>query len=440
MSKPEFSVVIPTRNRPQTLQYAIKTCLSQDFEDYEIIVSDNFSTSDTQNVVEKFNDDRIVFVRTKQPLAMSENWDYAISHVRGDYVLLIGDDDGLVFNSLSLLDKIIDSTKENVIRWEWILYYWPDFFIKNVAGKVYIPINEGVTKLNSAEILKKVVNYKLHYKTLPMLYNSAVHKSVLKDIKTEKNVFFHSQAPDIYSGIVIAKSVEKYLSISTPLNIAGLSKASNGAAQLYTKEKSNVLEDFTNLNEKAGLSWHPKVPSINVLPAVIADSYYHAKDNLFPNEVDILDHENLIKNCFKELSNLSLIQDNDLDKLKSKSAKNPRLIELIKFEHRKNAIVYNKKLKLKQIISKFFGGYTKYSNLFLSDIIEINLKNLGLLNVYDVTEFLDYCGFPKNIEISDNRSKFSVKKLKTISAYRSFDNAVKKFVKNREVSYGKVAN
>ena len=203
---------------------------------------------------------------------MSKNWEYAISHVRGDYVIVIGDDDGLLLNSLSYINKVIDSTKERVIRWEWLLYYWPDFFLKNVAGKIYIPTIYGSNELNSTEIIKKVANYEIHYKTLPMLYNSAVHHNILKKIKDQKGIFFNSQAPDIYSGFVIAKSVKKYLSLNIPLSIAGLSKSSNGAAQLYTNQKSDINEDFNMMNDKAGLTWHLKVPPINVLPAIIADS------------------------------------------------------------------------------------------------------------------------------------------------------------------------
>lgn len=428
MSHPKFSIVIPTRNRAQTLQYAIKTCLNQDFEDYEIIVSDNFSTPDTQEVVEKFNDDRIVFVRTNQPLSMSENWDYAISHVHGEYVILIGDDDGLLLNSLSHIDKVIDSTNEPVIRWEWILYYWPDFFIKNVAGKMYIPISNSLTELNSTEIIKKVANYELHYKTLPMLYNSAVHSSILKKIKGKDGVFFNSQSPDIYSGFVIAKSVKKYISLNTPLSIAGLSKSSNGAANLYTNQNSNIKEDFTKLNEKAGLTWHTKVPAINVLPAIIADCYYHAKDKLFPHEEDAIDYTKFVKNCIHELSNISRVHDEDLDKIKSKCIKSAELMDLIESEYRKNQIISNNKFKLKRIISKFFGEFSKYSNLVISDNIEINLRRLGILNVYDATGFLKYCHFPKDLEITNTNSKFFIKKLcDNFAIYRKFNCMGKKY-------------
>jgi glycosyltransferase involved in cell wall biosynthesis len=426
MSNPKFSIVIPTRNRAETLQYAIKTCLNQDFEDFEIIISDNFSTHDTQEVVEKFNDDRIIFMRTNRALAMSENWEFAISHTKGDYVILIGDDDGLLFNSLSLLQKVIDSTNERVIRWDWILYYWPDFFIKNVAGKMYIPVNNGFTEFDSIEIIKKVANYELHYKTLPMLYNSAVHNSVLKDIKEKNGTFFNSQSPDIYSGFVIAKNVKKYLSLNTPLSIAGLSKSSNGAAQLYTNQNSNIKEDFTSLNEKAGFIWHINVPSVNVLPAIIADSYYHAKDILFPDEEDALDYTKFIKNCIQEITNIPQKGNEDFNKIKSKCIKSPELMDWIEIEYRKKVISKNK-LKIKQIISKFFGEYSKYKNLLFNETIEINLRNFDILNVFDATEFLKYSHYPEDLEITNVNSGYLIKKLyNDFALYRKFNRIEKK--------------
>ena len=38
---PFFSVVIPTRERADTLHYCLKSCIAQAFEDVEFLVSDN---------------------------------------------------------------------------------------------------------------------------------------------------------------------------------------------------------------------------------------------------------------------------------------------------------------------------------------------------------------------------------------------------------------
>ena len=41
--QPFFSIVIPTKNRPEYLRESIQSVLLQDFTDYELIVSDNFN-------------------------------------------------------------------------------------------------------------------------------------------------------------------------------------------------------------------------------------------------------------------------------------------------------------------------------------------------------------------------------------------------------------
>ena len=46
----KFTVIIPTRERAETLYYAIKTCVEQDYENLEIIVSDNASQDDTEKL------------------------------------------------------------------------------------------------------------------------------------------------------------------------------------------------------------------------------------------------------------------------------------------------------------------------------------------------------------------------------------------------------
>ena len=44
MNHIKFSVVIPTRERAETLQHCLRTCLVQNFDDYEVVVSDNGSS------------------------------------------------------------------------------------------------------------------------------------------------------------------------------------------------------------------------------------------------------------------------------------------------------------------------------------------------------------------------------------------------------------
>src|SRR5579871_6012309 len=104
MATPRFSVVIPTRNRARYLRASIRTVLHQRFQDFEVVVSDNCSNPETKQVVDGFQDPRLRYYRSDVPLAMTDNWETAISQAKGEYVIVIGDDDGLLPYSLEALN------------------------------------------------------------------------------------------------------------------------------------------------------------------------------------------------------------------------------------------------------------------------------------------------------------------------------------------------
>ena len=60
-----FSVVIPTYNQGFFIKKSISSVLSQTFKDYEIIVIDDYSEDQTQEIVEGFNNKKINYKRMK---------------------------------------------------------------------------------------------------------------------------------------------------------------------------------------------------------------------------------------------------------------------------------------------------------------------------------------------------------------------------------------
>ena len=119
---PRFSIVIPTRERPDTLRCALATCLNQDFDDYEIVVCDNGTTDRTREVVGEIASGRVRHIRAPRSLAMSDNWELGVSEARGEFVLVLGDDDGLMPFALAELDRLLDRLRTPVVRWEASFY------------------------------------------------------------------------------------------------------------------------------------------------------------------------------------------------------------------------------------------------------------------------------------------------------------------------------
>src|SRR6266850_3757677 len=124
-SLPTISVIVPTRDRCDTLIATLRTCLDQDYQRCEIIVSDNVSQDRTEEHVRSLRDPRIRYVRTERRLGMSQNWEFALSHARGEYVTYVGDDDALLPGALLQLAEIIQDTGTDAITWKAASYFWP---------------------------------------------------------------------------------------------------------------------------------------------------------------------------------------------------------------------------------------------------------------------------------------------------------------------------
>ena len=103
-----FSVLLPTRNGGALLGDCIESVLEQNFDDFELVISDNANTDSTPDVIRRFaGDSRLKVVRQETVLPVTENWTAALRASSGEYVLLVGDDDYLLPDALRRLDEII---------------------------------------------------------------------------------------------------------------------------------------------------------------------------------------------------------------------------------------------------------------------------------------------------------------------------------------------
>ncbi|MDM0033293.1 glycosyltransferase family A protein [Variovorax sp. J22P271] len=288
IGSPRFSVIIPTRNRPETLRHSLATCLNQDFEDYEILVCDNsdsVAAAQVAEIVAAAKSSRIRYLQPERPLAMSANWERGLSEAIGEYVTVLGDDDGLMPYALRELDRLASRTHARAMRWQRGIYTWPTIGIEREANLLIVTLSRTVAEIDGRAQIAKVMRFEDGTDSLPMIYCSAIHRDLIAQHRAATGRVFLNVYPDIYSGFGFGYLVGKYLSISTPMNIAGLSHASNGVATLMHEKKTAVANDFSTLNEAFGYRRHPLVPDKMILaPVHVVDSFLHAKDALFPRD------------------------------------------------------------------------------------------------------------------------------------------------------------
>lgn len=91
---PLISIAIPTRGRDNLIAEAAETAVRQKYKNLELVIFDNCSK---RPIAERniSDDKRVRIKRSDQFLSVTDSWNSAIDMARGDYVVLMGDDDGL---------------------------------------------------------------------------------------------------------------------------------------------------------------------------------------------------------------------------------------------------------------------------------------------------------------------------------------------------------
>nr|WP_297274188.1 glycosyltransferase family A protein [uncultured Agathobaculum sp.] len=245
----KFSIVIPARNSAATLRCTLQTCLDQDFptDAYEIVISDNSTDNNRSiyNLCKELSDPRIRYIKPHRPLQLAKSFEFAYLHTRGEFVLSLGSDDGLLPWALRTLDKVRQQfPNENIIQWERGFYAWPGFnggqenqFIIPRRYKKQ-PIIRHVPCNN---YLQALAHNAQNVYALPLLYiNSGFRRTYMKVLLEKTGRIWDSPCQDIYTGIVNILINPTILSLTYPLSIAGMSAGSIGTIETSNKADPNI--------------------------------------------------------------------------------------------------------------------------------------------------------------------------------------------------------
>jgi len=94
MSRPLVTIGIPTYNRADVfLKESLESVLNQTYQNIEIIVSDNNSSDNTEEVVNSYGDKRIKYFKQKENLGPFKNMNYCLDKANGVYFQMLHDDD-----------------------------------------------------------------------------------------------------------------------------------------------------------------------------------------------------------------------------------------------------------------------------------------------------------------------------------------------------------
>jgi glycosyltransferase involved in cell wall biosynthesis len=251
-----FTIIIPTRERSDTLMYTLKNALSQDYDQFQVLVSDNASEDDTREKVSSINDSRLKYVNTGRRVSMSENWEFALNHVNMGWITVLGDDDAILPGTLGKVNNIINKTGTSAIRSNGCSYRWPGFNDSNY-GSLSISLKRGYETRDSGQMLQKVLDGKIYYNELPLLYNGGfISFDLVKQAKSVTKKFFMSMTPDVYSAMVFSLLTKSYIYSHETLAINGASLHSGGTAVFETVKQKRSYDPAEKFWSEKNIPFH----------------------------------------------------------------------------------------------------------------------------------------------------------------------------------------
>lgn len=285
VEQPKVSLIIPVKDRKEYLYHTLRTCMAQDYENFEIIVADDASTDGTKEMVRAMAamDSRITFIDRPVRVGMRDNFEDALSRIKEGYIIALGGDDGIQPRGISRMVKKFQETGTKLMVWSPPEYAYPMDYYPN--GHFSINYKAKSHWVSSKEYLGRqplTLNY-INDIECPMFYiRGAAHISLIEKVKsrTADGRFYSCPTPDGYSGIVLAGEVERFYFSGESFTINGVSPSSQGIAYVRKDQKSvENSKEFFKFSESKMM--HPVLasqPYSPLLSLMTVDYLMTAKD------------------------------------------------------------------------------------------------------------------------------------------------------------------
>lgn len=141
MSKDLVSIITPTYNCAKFIGATIESVLNQTYQNFEMIIVDDASKDNTEEVVKSFKDKRIKYIRLSKNSGPAVARNRAMEEAKGKYMAFLDSDD---LWKKEKLEKQINFIKKNKYK---------------IICSDYEQIDEEGNKLNKIIPCKKKVNY-----------------------------------------------------------------------------------------------------------------------------------------------------------------------------------------------------------------------------------------------------------------------------------------
>ena len=154
-NNPLISIITPTYNQEEFISDCIDSVLAQDYSNWELIIIDDGSTDSTEQIISKYQDKRIIYIKQENEgiWNLNKNYNKALQKAKGEIIAILEGDD---FWPPYKLSKQISAFKDPDV-----ILSWGDAGITNRKGHIIERQHRNIFKSNESipgdSILKQLV-------------------------------------------------------------------------------------------------------------------------------------------------------------------------------------------------------------------------------------------------------------------------------------------
>lgn len=108
-----ISIIMPTFNRGYIIENAIQSVFEQTILNWELIIVDDASTDNTEDIVKNFTDSRVIYIRNEENMGANYSRNRGCTIAKGDFLAFLDSDNVWSRNKLKIqLGALLDSVND----------------------------------------------------------------------------------------------------------------------------------------------------------------------------------------------------------------------------------------------------------------------------------------------------------------------------------------
>ena len=255
MDFPLVSIGLVAYNREQKIGRAIESVLSQDYQNIELIISNDFSTDNTHDTCLAYakKDGRVRYFNQKVNLGMTQNFVFVQKEAKGDFFMWLSDDDWLDKDYISKCIKSLRNKEYSLVCGK-TRFYKDDTLLNK---EDVLNINDNNSEKRVIDYFKSVGSNVILYGLMPMeVINKVVYKNTFgADLLVSAQVVFQGKVRTLE---------DTFFNYSE----GGISNSSEKLAQYYGFNKKQALHPYRVLVKSVFLDVFVGGPIYQSLPLV----------------------------------------------------------------------------------------------------------------------------------------------------------------------------